>query len=32
LVDKKKKLYLHKEFYENGTIKEEGSMAYFAEL
>ena len=32
LVDKKKKLYLHKEFYENGAIKEEGSMAYFAEL
>jgi antitoxin component YwqK of YwqJK toxin-antitoxin module len=32
LIDKKKKTYQHKEFYENGTIKEEGSMQYISEM
>jgi hypothetical protein len=32
LTDKKKKLYFHKEFYENGLVKEEGPMLYFSDL
>ena len=32
LTDKKKKMYQHKEFYENGTIKEEGTMKYISEM
>jgi antitoxin component YwqK of YwqJK toxin-antitoxin module len=28
LTDKKKKLYMHKEFYANGKIKEEGTLRY----
>ncbi|MGZ3865244.1 MAG: hypothetical protein ACXVC6_02345 [Bacteroidia bacterium] len=29
LIDKKKKLYMHKEFYETGKIKEEGNLKYY---
>lgn len=30
LIDKKKKTYMHKEFYPNGKIKEEGTLKYSA--
>jgi hypothetical protein len=32
LVDKKSKKYIKKEFYENGRIKEEGSMVFRKDL
>jgi antitoxin component YwqK of YwqJK toxin-antitoxin module len=32
LTDKKKKLYYKKEYYENGTIKEEGPMKYSTDV
>jgi len=32
LIDKKNKMYQHKEFYENGSLKEEGTMKYIPEM
>jgi antitoxin component YwqK of YwqJK toxin-antitoxin module len=32
IIDKKKKMYQHKEFYEGGSLKEEGTMKYIAEM
>jgi len=32
LVDKKKKKYYLKEYFENGNLQDEGTMQYYAEL
>lgn len=31
IIDKKKKTYIHKEYFENGKLKEEGEMKYSAD-